>query len=292
VEMGRSCIKIPLRKYNEVMKVVNSSNEHVISIGASLNTEADSHLVCVQNNHGLYHTQAISATGHPRKVTGASFVVFNGALKTSSGFLAKSNIVEDGLMVQITPETMEGLRQALRDKKDFKITCGKTDTGDIKEYVDICWVENEEKTNERILSPVDGKSMEGTQSEKVPQGRDFEREGKVMKCTEVYYFLKDHELPSPVPHQFAKEIAVACSTALCPHLNTLKNNGMNKIGLRVSIDSDMVEYLAGSGGHLLPQNYLNELDSALIPVIHGGMSDPTSLPLKMELIFFITEHLF
>lgn len=37
----------------------------------------------------------------------------------------------------------------------------------------------------RILSPVDGKSMEGTQSEKASQGRDFEREGKVMKCTEV-----------------------------------------------------------------------------------------------------------
>ncbi|XP_009572066.1 PREDICTED: zinc finger FYVE domain-containing protein 16 [Fulmarus glacialis] len=292
VEMGRSCIKIPLRKYNEVMKVVNSSNEHVISIGASFNTEADSHLVCVQNKHGLYHTQAISATGHPRKVTGASFVVFNGALKTSSGFLAKSSIVEDGLMVQITPETMESLRQALRDKKDFKITCGKTDTGDIKEYVDICWVENEEKTNKGILSPVDGKSMEGTQNEKGPQGRDFEREGKVMKCTEVHYFLKDHELTSPVPHQFAKEIAMACSSALCPHLKTLKNNGMNKIGLRVSIDSDTVEYLAGSGGHLLPQNYLNELDSALIPVIHGGMSDPTSLPLKMELIFFIIEHVF
>ncbi|KFO83014.1 Zinc finger FYVE domain-containing protein 16, partial [Buceros rhinoceros silvestris] len=292
VEMGRSCIKIPQRKYNEVMKVINSSNEHVISIGASFNTEADSHLVCVQSKHGVYHTQAISATGHPRKVTGASFVVFNGALKISSGFLAKSNIVEDGLMVQITPEMMENLRQALRDKKDFKITCGKTDKGDVKEYVDICWVEDEGKTNKGILSPVDGKSMEGTQSEKVSQGRDFERKGKVMKCTEVYYFLKDHEITSPLPYQFAKEIAVACSTALCPHLKTLKNNGMNKIGLRVSIDSDMVEYIAGSGGHLLPQNYLNELDSALIPVIHGGTADPTNLPLKMEFIFFIIEHLF
>ncbi|XP_056180148.1 zinc finger FYVE domain-containing protein 16 [Falco biarmicus] len=293
VEMGRSCIKIPLRKYNEVMKVISSSNEHVISIGACFNTEADSHLVCVQNVHGLYHTQAVSATGHPRKVTGASFVVFNGALKTSSGFLAKCSIVEDGLMVQITPETMESLRQALRDKKDFKITCGKTDAGDIKEYVDICWVENEEKTNKGILSPVDGKSMEGTWSEKVIQGRDFEKEGKVMKCTQVYYFLKNHELSSPVPpHQFAEEIALACSTALCPHLKTLKNNGMTKIGLRVAIDSDTVEYLAGSGGHLLPPNYLNDLDNALIPVIHSGMSDPTSLPLKMELIFFIIEHLY
>ncbi|KFU85751.1 Zinc finger FYVE domain-containing protein 16, partial [Chaetura pelagica] len=291
VEMGRSCIKIPLRRYNEVMKVINSSNEHVISIGASFNTEADSHLVYVQNKHGLYHTQAISATGDPRKVTGVSFVVFNGALKASSGLLAKSSIVEDGLMVQITPETMESLRQALRDKKDFKITCGKADTGDIKEYVDICWVENEEKTNEGILSPVDGKSMEGTWCEKIAQ-RDLEREGKVLNCTEVYYFLKDHRVSSPVPHQFAKEIAAACSAALRPHLKTLKNNGMNKIGLRVSIDSDMFEYSAGSGGHPLPQKYLNELDNDLIPVIHGGMSDPTNLPLKMELIFFIIEHLF
>lgn len=52
-------------------------------------------------------------------------------------------------MVQITPETMEGLRQALRGKKDFKITCGKVDSGDLREYVDICWVQNEEKTNMR-----------------------------------------------------------------------------------------------------------------------------------------------
>ncbi|NXR25704.1 ZFY16 protein, partial [Cinclus mexicanus] len=77
-------------------------------------------------------------------VRGVSFVVFNGALKTSSGFLAKSSIVEDGLMAQITQETVESLRQALRDK-GFKITCGEMDAGDKKEYVDICWVENENK---------------------------------------------------------------------------------------------------------------------------------------------------
>uniref|UniRef100_A0A7M4E085 Zinc finger FYVE domain-containing protein n=1 Tax=Crocodylus porosus TaxID=8502 RepID=A0A7M4E085_CROPO len=291
MEMGRSCIKIPLRKYNEVMKVINSSNEHVISIGACFSTEADSHLVCIQSDDGTYQTQANSGTGHPRRVTGASFVVFNGALKSSSGFLAKSSIVEDGLMVQITAETMEGLRQALRDKKDFKITCGKLDAGDLREYVDVCWVESEEKVNEGVISPVDGKSMEGIWSEKLLQGRDFETEGKVIKCTEVFYFLKDHEQSDLTSSQLAKDLAVACSTVLCPHLKMLKNNGMNKIGLRVSIDTDMVEYQAGSGGHHLPQHYLNELDGALIPVIHGGSSDPTSLPLEMELIFFLTESL-
>nr|XP_030702601.1 zinc finger FYVE domain-containing protein 16 isoform X3 [Globicephala melas] len=275
-----------------VMKVINSSNEHVISIGASFSTEADSHLVCIQND-GVYQTQANSATGHPRKVTGASFVVFNGALKASSGFLAKSSIVEDGLMVQITPETMDGLRLALREQKDFKITCGKVDAVDMREYVDICWVDSEEKGNKGVFSSVDGISLQGFPSEKIKLEADFETDEKTVKCTEVFYFLKDQDLSiSATRYQFAKEIAMACSAALCPHLKTLKSNGINKIGLRVSIDTDMVEFQAGSEGQLLPQHYLNDLDSALIPVIHGGTSNSTSLPLEIELVFFIIENLF
>lgn len=292
MEMGKSCIKIPRKKYSDVIKVINSSNEHVISIGASFSTEADSHLVCIQND-GVYQTQANSATGHPRKVTGASFVVFNGALKASSGFLAKSSIVEDGLMVQITPETMDGLRLALREQKDFKITCGKADAVDMREYVDICWVDSEEKGNKGVISSVDGMSLQGFPSEKIKLEADFETDEKIVKCTEVFYFLKDQDLSvSATRYQFAKEIAMACSAALCPHLKILKSNGMNKIGLRVSMDTDMVEFQAGSEGRLLPQHYLNDLDSALIPVIHGGTSNSTSLPLEIELVFFIIENLF
>lgn len=107
----------------QMQKVVNASNEHVISIGARFSLEADSHLVCLQNEEGNYQTQVNSMPGKTRTgecdarspakikaahrrelcgahrvclvaVTGASFVVFNGALKTSSGFIAKSSIVE------------------------------------------------------------------------------------------------------------------------------------------------------------------------------------------------------
>ncbi|ERE81688.1 zinc finger FYVE domain-containing protein 16 [Cricetulus griseus] len=291
MEMGKSCIKIPRKKYNDVMKVINSSNEHVISIGASFSTEADSHLVCVQND-GVYQTQANSATGQPRKVTGASFVVFNGALKTSSGFLAKSSIVEDGLMVQITPETMDSLRLALREQKDFKIPCGKVDAVDLREYVDICWVDSEEKKNKSVVSAVDGISLEGFPSEKIKLEADFETEEKTVKCTEVFYFLKDQDVSVlSTNYQFVKEIAMACCAALCPHLRTLKSSRMNRIGLRVSIDTDMVEFQAGCEGQLLPQHYLNELDSALLPVIHGGTSS-SSVPLEIELTFSILENLF
>ncbi|XP_063819977.1 zinc finger FYVE domain-containing protein 16 isoform X2 [Pseudophryne corroboree] len=292
MEMGKSYIKIPSKRHNEILKVIHSCNEHVISIGASFSAQADSHLVCVQNSDGIYQTQANSATGLPRQVTGASFVVFNGALKTSSGFHAKSSIVEDGMMVQITQEIMEALRQALRDKKDFRIACGKIDSGDSSEEVTICWVEPEDKQNKGIISPIDGQSMEGIPSERICQETDFESHDKTVKCTEVFYLLRDREPASATAHfQFAKEMATACGAALCPHIKTLKNSGMNKIGLRVSMDIDMVEYLAGSGGQPLPQLYLNDLDSALIPVIHNRTSDTSILPLVMELIFHLIESL-
>ncbi|NWW33775.1 ZFYV9 protein, partial [Panurus biarmicus] len=80
-------------------------------------------------------------------VTGASFFVFSGALKSSSGYFAKSSIVEDGVMVQITAENMDSLRQALREMKDFTITCGKVDAEDPQEHVHIQWVEDDKNFN-------------------------------------------------------------------------------------------------------------------------------------------------
>ncbi|XP_059500767.1 zinc finger FYVE domain-containing protein 16-like isoform X3 [Stegostoma tigrinum] len=295
VEMGQSTVKIPKRRYNEVMKVVTSSNEHVITMGACFSLHADSHLVCVQNDDKSHQTQANTIAGKSRKVTGASFVVFNGALKTTSGFTAKSSIVEDGLMVQITPETMEGLRGALREKRDFQIICGKLGPDDTKEFVNIQWVDGDEPVNKGVLSPIDGRSMEDIPSIKMLQENVFETDGIVVKCTEVFYLQRNHDPLSPtIPaaqSELTEEIASACCVALCPHLKALKEIGINKLSLRVSLEVDKVEYQAGSSGQQLPQHYMNDLDSALIPVIHSGSSYASSGPLEMELFFFILENL-
>ncbi|CAL8340341.1 unnamed protein product [Arctogadus glacialis] len=69
MEMGHSYIDIPKSRFNEMQKVVNSSNEHVISVGATFSSEADSHLVCFQNEDGNYQTQANSKPGHTRTGT-------------------------------------------------------------------------------------------------------------------------------------------------------------------------------------------------------------------------------
>uniref|UniRef100_A0A8C8F0T3 FYVE-type domain-containing protein n=1 Tax=Oncorhynchus tshawytscha TaxID=74940 RepID=A0A8C8F0T3_ONCTS len=293
MEMGHSYIDIPKSSFPEMLKVVNASNEHVISVGAGFSSEADSHLVCFQNNEGTYQTQANSQPGKTRTVTGASFVVFNGALKASSGFIAKSSIVEDGLMVQIPPETMEALRAALRGQTDFHIPCGKADGGELRDNVTVRWIDWSSPVNAGVTSGVDRKPLEGVHSVRMQQDTEFESDGRTIRCTEVFYWLKspDMSLSAVLPScsVFHREMAVASCSALTPHLSVLSASGINSLALRVSTHTDMVEYQAGSGGRLLPQRYMNELDNALIPVIHGGSARVPQTAMDMEFIFYITH---
>ncbi|XP_036899181.1 zinc finger FYVE domain-containing protein 9 isoform X2 [Sturnira hondurensis] len=294
MEVRKTSIKIPSNRYNEMMKAMNKSNEHVLAGGACFNEKADSHLVCVQNDDGNYQTQAISIHNQPRKVTGASFFVFSGALKSSSGYLAKSSIVEDGVMVQITAENMDALRQALREMKDFTITCGKADAEDPQELIHIQWVDDDKNVNKGVISPIDGKCMESVTSVKIFHGSEYKANGKVIRWTEVFFLENDDQhscLSDPADHsRLTEHIAKAFCLALCPHLKLLKEDGMTKLGLRVTLDSDQVGYQAGSNGQPLPSQYMNDLDSALVPVIHGGACQLSEGPIVMELIFYILEN--
>ncbi|XP_064194181.1 zinc finger FYVE domain-containing protein 9 isoform X1 [Anguilla rostrata] len=295
MEVRKTCIKIPSNRYDELMKAMNKSNEHVLAVGACFNERADSHLVCVQNDDGNYQTQAISIHNQPRKVTGACFFVFSGALKASSGYLAKTSIVEDGVMVQITAETMDALRQALREMKDFSIVCGKANQEDSQEQVHIQWLEDDRNFNRGVISPIDGKSMESITSIKIFHGSEFKANGKVIRWTEVF-FLQSEDQPSglsdPADHsRLTENVARAFCVALCPHLKLLKEDGLAKLGLRVTLDADQVGYLAGSNGQPLLPQYMKELDSALVPVIHGGACQLSEGPVVMELVFYILENL-
>ncbi|XP_012577575.1 PREDICTED: zinc finger FYVE domain-containing protein 9 [Condylura cristata] len=295
MEVRKTSIKIPSNRYNEMMKAMNKSNEHVLAGGACFNEKADSHLVCVQNDDGNYQTQAISIHNQPRKVTGASFFVFSGALKSSSGYLAKSSIVEDGVMVQITAESMDALRQALREMKDFTVTCGKAEAEDPQEHIHIQWVDDDKNVNKGVLSPIDGKSMESITSVKIFHGSEYKANGKVIRWTEVFFLENDDQhncLSDPADHsRLTEHVAKAFCLALCPHLKLLKEDGMTKLGLRVTLDSDQVGYQAGSNSQPLPSQYMNDLDSALVPVIHGGACQLSEGPIVMELIFYILENI-
>ncbi|KAM3876163.1 zinc finger FYVE domain-containing protein 9 [Diretmus argenteus] len=296
LEAQRTCIKIPTTGYNELMKALNKSNEHVLAMGACFNEAADSHLICVQGDDCQYQTQAISIHNQPRKVTGSCFFVFSSALKASAGCLAKSSIVEDGLMVQITVETMAELRQSLREMKDYTITCGRLDQSDSQEHVHVQWLEEKCTVNKGIISPIDGKSMESISSLKMFQKSEYKENGKIIRWTELFFLQRgDHPkggvADSAEHNRLTERIARAFCLALCPHLKLLKEDGMAKLGLRVTFDSQEVGFVAGSNGQPLPAQYLNALDSVLIPVIHSRGRKRSEEPIVMEFIFYILENI-
>lgn len=130
----------------------------------------------------MIHYNFINSIIFSISVTGASFIVFNGALKTTSGLSAKSSIVEDGLMVQvlslwfflcywisffentvssfvtlhfiseqfslqIPADMMTKLREALRNMKNFDIPCGPISTSMPDEVVSIEWTSDDKNFN-------------------------------------------------------------------------------------------------------------------------------------------------
>ncbi|KAG7251260.1 hypothetical protein CRUP_023152 [Coryphaenoides rupestris] len=194
--------------------------------------------------------------------------------------LTRSQGTLDGVMVQITAETMDALRQALRDMKDYTVACGKADQQESQEHVHIQWTEDDHNFNKGVISPIDGRSMESITSVKIFHGSEVKSNGKVIRWTEVFFLQSDDQPGDPADHsRLTENVARAFCTALCPHLKLLKEDGMAKLGLRVTLDSDQP---------LLPQ-YLSHLDSALIPVIHSGACQLSEGPVVMELVFYILE---
>lgn len=60
----------------------------------------------------------------------------------------------DGLMVQITVETMAELRRSLREMKDYTVTCGRLDQSEGQELVCVQWVEEKCTVNKGQVCPL------------------------------------------------------------------------------------------------------------------------------------------
>ncbi|XP_034939825.1 uncharacterized protein Sara isoform X3 [Chelonus insularis] len=289
-------VLFPRNRYDQVIKGLNNSNDHVLAFAANFSIHADSHLVCIQTNTGdesSYQTQAINIHNKPRKVTGASFVVINGALKSSVGLSAKSSIVEDGLMVQIMPEKMEALKAALKNMQDFSIGCGRQGASEPDETVNIKWVENDVQFNLGVKSPIDGKPMDGIPSIRVHNGTDYMGTSRFIRWTEVFIIKSDDHpngVHDPVDiNKLSESIARATCAALVKLLDLLATAGLTKLAVRTTIHTDNVGYEAGSENTRLPPIYMNSLDNELIPVLHKAAQSSQEINVVLELIFHVLD---
>lgn len=304
MEDKRTNVLIPRNRYDQVMKALDDSSDHIFALAGNFSEMADGHLVCVQNTESgcaethAYSTQAINIQGKPRKVTGASFLVLNGALKTTTGLCGKCSIVEDGLMVQILPKKMEATKQALKTMKNIDIVCGPINGDDSQtEIVAIQWVENDVNFNIGVISSIDKKRMDGVPSIRVHHALDYANSNHIIRWTEVFILKSDDESAhgkDPIHDvdisKLSEQIARSASLALKSFLDLLATNGMKKIAIRATLDQDQVCYEAGSNYDKLAPLYMNALDNELIPTLHR---QATNLQLDqticLELVFHIMD---
>ncbi|KYM98560.1 Zinc finger FYVE domain-containing protein 9 [Cyphomyrmex costatus] len=289
-------VMFPRNRYDQVIKGLHNSNDHVLAYASNFSITADSHLVCIQTNTGdesSYQTQAINIHNKPRTVTGASFIVINGALKSSMGLSAKSSIVEDGLMVEIMPEKMEALKAALKNMQDFSIGCGRQGALEPDEIVNIKWVDNDTLFNLGVKSPIDGQLMDGIPSIRVHNGIDYKGATRFIRWTEVFILkVYDHlsGVNDPVDiNKLSGSIAKATCAALVKLLDLLATAGLTKLGVRTTIHPDNVGYEAGSEGTKLPPIYMKSLDNELIQVLHKAVQSSQDAHTVLELIFYVLE---
>lgn len=72
MEARKTSVLIPKNRYDQVIKVLNNSSEHIIAFGADFSKKADGHLVCIQkidtgdSESMSYTTQAINIQGQER----------------------------------------------------------------------------------------------------------------------------------------------------------------------------------------------------------------------------------
>ena len=159
-------------------------------------------------------------------MTGASFIVLNGALKSSSGLTAKSSIIEDGIMVQVSQDRMLEIRKQLGKMEDVQIDCGPVAAaGNPDETVLIKWIDKSQTIKAGIKSMIDGRSMDGVSSVRmIHSGSDFAGKSHLIRWTEVFLLpnasgTEDFAPESPDPAQDSQRF---CQSGLYCHGSSIE----------------------------------------------------------------------
>lgn len=165
-------------------------------------------------------------------VTGAAFVVFNGALKTNLTMNAKQSVIEDGIMIQIDTEMMSKLKQSLQSMKPFRIECSQVVPDE--SVINIEWTKENKHINKGVLSVIDEMPMMGIKSIRLANTYDYVNDNKSIRWNEIFLIKIVDDTPANAIEEsnfnlnrFAEMVSQASCSALAPLLNDLSTLNVN-----------------------------------------------------------------
>ncbi|XP_065314015.1 zinc finger FYVE domain-containing protein 9-like isoform X2 [Gordionus sp. m RMFG-2023] len=138
ISLSDKTVTITLSKINfkEVFNVANEmSSDHVLAFAGNFDSSVHAHLLCLQNESDSHYRKDWFVNPYKENegntTTAATFVVFNGSLKKSfqthpehKENCVRISLVEDGIIVHVTPQDLSLITNALKDMKE--ITLGES----------------------------------------------------------------------------------------------------------------------------------------------------------------------
>uniref|UniRef100_A0A915B519 FYVE-type domain-containing protein n=1 Tax=Parascaris univalens TaxID=6257 RepID=A0A915B519_PARUN len=263
-----SRLVIPSWAKSDLRNLVES-NRNMIAFALDFNADADSHLVCEQDAAGTYRTHVFTTGVTARKVTGASFIIVDGALKSGDVPLSVS-VVEDGIAIRLRADAMIAFAEALIAGEDYRL-----ESNTMKFSLEWRNIASRGSIGE-LVSPIDQSSLVGNYEYGLTESRILSSIYTIPSVNEwalrlvaVYNMAKGKFASLIQSKVFAvsEQIAAQIAYTLVPFVDSLINNGIREICIRIRVSSDDAGYIAAKWPNM-EQEYLtwkDLLDNQLVP---------------------------
>ncbi|EJD74052.1 FYVE zinc finger family protein [Loa loa] len=241
---SESVLIIPTWASEEISKLIKA-NKNMLAWGLDFSPDADSYLICKQDNAGCFSSQIFTKSIANRKVTGASFVVIDGALKDGGEPFA-INVLEDGVTIRFRSDIMESLIEALLVGRDFE-----QDSSAMK--FSINWDDDSysQQLVGGLVSPIDNRSLIGCYQYGLKKSRILGSSYLIpnqvhwsLRLVSVYNVAKGRFVQRVQSKVFSvsEQIVAQIATTLVPFITALIEHDLRHIFFRIRVTSEDAEY--------------------------------------------------
>uniref|UniRef100_A0A0N5B3S2 FYVE-type domain-containing protein n=1 Tax=Strongyloides papillosus TaxID=174720 RepID=A0A0N5B3S2_STREA len=297
-------INLWLPKYaKEQVKKIVLANKSMIIIGLDFNYHADSHLVCQQQEGGYFSTTIFTRPEQSRERTGATFIIFDGALKNNNGKINRS-IVEDGVVVRLNMDYMNELASSLENGRSYELSDNNFELS--INWFDIS-VKNEyspHKFADSKISPIDSLFI----GDRFQYGLNYIRlirsQNMIPSATEWSIRLAsiinidEGKIRSITPsriYEIGEMISARIALTIAPFIQILIFNNISRITFRLNIESENnVKYSTESWPSLEDEyavwNFT--IDDQIVPFLYQLVNHtPNGLHIELNMPIISTRPL-
>ncbi|KFD58836.1 hypothetical protein M514_00529 [Trichuris suis] len=286
IDGSRVEIRISEDSYEQIVRVLNTSNEHVVAWACDFCSYANGHLACVQDsNTGSYVAKRFSLNNIPVgdcAVFGCSFVIFNASLKSSSQGV-RSSIVEDGVMVQLHMDSVSKLCERLRNREGFSLQGNATEGEQSICALNVSWTKEADKGVLSFVSLIDKTELKLKHRYNTPvRLTESFAAGKLVRLTDVFLLPVQPGCEPTEPESFFtsyRRISAAVEKALFQFWDELLAAGIRAICVRMHID-----YKFGAGEQPLPSALVSLMNDLIAIIVQHELAN-LSVDWKAEFVF-------